>query len=877
MKHQSPSKSKAHQILRLKCAEAGIPEEYLRDLLWWINADDALTCFVPICENLTNVTRLMNESFALYCAEHQIPVKQWANIANWVLAHGEDLAETIGEQFNQRPEKPEEEHSASGYSKVSLINPLVGRCATRNSLYTVLLNSLASKNVDERERYFLMVGQLIVAHVHVCRKYIPRQKYEDHAGSNEIAGYPNTPYGASHALRVISNEEDLDFCPSGLDPKLSPHLFAQVAGNQSSGRNDLSKHLAGYCRFVARAHGLLKWSNRKGGGGRRGRGGGGRWISGYVNLGPDCEVVPAEVGDPDDPHGDWGKQVVVQEVLENGVPITKKRARQLYAADIHPYDLAGEDELCLTEYPCDETKKGIAGLIFAAEGQARHIAMEHQMLPWQYRSLTVSELASLLSYSSDCFRELLQEQHWSDAQALQAETIALIHISLWTGSTLDRAKTLEVLPGDKEAAKKINCELALFVPTSTQSNESRIVEWRIRSYFPKYRVHLEAPAGVTRRRTVYMYVPDLAGGAQFVRELVSRKEYQNREELFSRSVSEYRRALRALLKTIDPSKRITVEKVRSYLFHRIACVSGDVTQAVAITGCEHELAQTRIYYTTHSLKVLRNVYVKALQEIVPFVYRALGREPRLDFAEAVEPATIHVGSRFCPTREAARETTAKLRNAIKKATSYRTREEFADYHNYFTLYTVLMFGYTTSCRAIISPFLPTSEIDPETGLAALADKDGPDHHKSRLIWIPHEVRKQIRNYEAHRQALLGSWREYLTKPLADIPDCFFLHKKDKGRFVPELVRPATLKQFMKAFIDLPANVHRRFLRTELGESGCPSEIVNAFIGHWSRGEEPFSWFSSFSYHEHIATLERYVPPLLKDLGWQPIESTLTKK
>ena len=62
------------------------------------------------------------------------------------------------------------------------------------------------------------------------------------------------------------------------------------------------------------------------------------------------------------------------------------------------------------------------------------------MLPWSYRLLTVSELASLLTLGSDRFRELLRLRNWSAEQELLAETIALLHTSLWTGSTLEPPK-----------------------------------------------------------------------------------------------------------------------------------------------------------------------------------------------------------------------------------------------------------------------------------------------------------------------------------------------------------------------------------------------------------------------------------------------------
>lgn len=870
--HQSPNESRAHQILRAKCVEVGIPEAHLRNLLWQINADDALTCFAPICQNLSNICRLMDEHFAAYCVEHQIAAGQWMNIANWVVADVEKLTEAIGEQFNQWPERPDENALLGDGMRVGLINPLIGRCAARNSVYTVLLNTLASEDDSECDRFSLMVGQLLVAHVHVCREYVPLHKYENYAGSGEIAGYPNTPYTASHALRVISGQEKLSFCPSWLDPGQAPQQFAEAAKLYKSEGDVLSIHLAGYCRIIARAHGLLGWSTRAGGGG--GKNGGGKWIPGYVRLGPDCEIVPTQVGDPDDPHEDWGKQVVITEATENGEPITQNRARQLLAEDIDPSDLASEDELCLTEYPCHETNKGTAGFVFAAKGQARHVVMEHQLLPWHYRMLTVTELASLLTFCSDLFRKLQRAKKWSTDQTLLAETIAILHTMLWTGSTLDRAKKLQILPGAKELAKSIYCELGLYIPAPATGSKIRLVEWRIGSYFPDYRVTLEAPPGVTRRRTSYMYVPDIAGGAQFIRLILKKRGPGKRRTFFTKGIDEYRRALRKLLKSVDASGRITEQKIVSYLFHRIACIT-DVTQAVAITGREHELARTRIYYTTPQLKVLREAYVKALWDIVPFVYKAAGRKLRLDYAAVIDPTVVHVGSRLCPTREAAKKAIAKLQKAIKKAVNYRTWDEFVVYHNYFTLYTVLMVGYATSCRAIISPFLATSEIDADTGLAALADKDGPDHHKSRLVWVPEEVRRQIRGYEAHRQALLGSLHGHFAKSDAVVPDCFFLRVTDRGQFAFVAVRPSTLSKQMKGFIRLPANVHRRFLRTELIEDGCPAEVIDAFMGHWSRGEEPFGWFSSFSFQEHVTTLESHLVPLLKDLGWQPIESALT--
>jgi hypothetical protein len=181
-----------------------------------------------------------------------------------------------------------------------------------------------------------------------------------------------------------------------------------------------------------------------------------------------------------------------------------------------------------------------------------------------------------------------------------------------------------------------------------------------------------------------MYVPDIAGGAQFIRLILKKRGLGKRRSFFTKGVDNYRRALRALLKSVDPTGRITERKIVSYLFYRIACIA-DVTQAVAITGREHELARTRMYYTTPQLKVLRDVYVKALWDVVPYVYKAAGRRLRLDYAAVIDPTVVHVGSRLCPTRDAAKKAITKLQEAIKKAASYQSWEGFVTYHNYFTV------------------------------------------------------------------------------------------------------------------------------------------------------------------------------------------------
>ena len=68
------------------------------------------------------------------------------------------------------------------------------------------------------------------------------------------------------------------------------------------------------------------------------------------------------------------------------------------------------------------------------------------------------------------------------------------------------------------------------------------------------------------------------------------------------------------------------------------------------------------------------------------------------------------------------------------------------------------------------------------------------------------------------------------------------------------------------------NAHRKFIRTELTERGCPSEALAAFMGHWLRGEEPQDAYSTFCPAVYAQVLDEWITPLLRELGWSALSS-----
>lgn len=88
---------------------------------------------------------------------------------------------------------------------------------------------------------------------------------------------------------------------------------------------------------------------------------------------------------------------------------------------------------------------------------------------------------------------------------------------------------------------------------------------------------------------------------------------------------------------------------------------------------------------------------------------------------------------------------------------------------------------------------------------------------------------------------------------------------------PEEVRPSTSLPHLEAYLRYPINIHRRVVSGAMLEAGCLPETVDAWMGHWHRGEEPWRPFSSFSFADYLAVLKECLEPLvIKQLGFRAI-------
>lgn len=313
--------------------------------------------------------------------------------------------------------------------------------------------------------------------------------------------------------------------------------------------------------------------------------------------------------------------------------------------------------------------------------------------------------------------------------------------------------------------------------------------------------------------------------------------------------------------------RLTRERVSHYLFEQIQKQEGaDVASAMYITGKSAYLGTVVSHYTRQAGTRLTSIY-RAVWEGIFSAHLA-------DLPEENLPQNPDIGSARVPSRKVVQSLVAQLRQQICTWRDFyaenKDHRNLIQYHNALTRYTAIYIAYATGIRAVTHPFPDEENIDHETGFCVISDKDSDDHYHTRLIWLPPGCHNQYLLYRTHSKLVASI--------MVNIRSDFFAKAQDRFFFLDENGSPAAISpKRLYDFSDLPTpisiaeNGNRHMLRTWLLFREVPPEIVNAFLGHWFLGEEPWAQHSALSPHQYRMTLSTHILKLLDALGFEPIE------
>jgi hypothetical protein len=266
----------------------------------------------------------------------------------------------------------------------------------------------------------------------------------------------------------------------------------------------------------------------------------------------------------------------------------------------------------------------------------------------------------------------------------------------------------------------------------------------------------------------------------------------------------------------------------------------------------------------------------------------------------VQMESEFVGSRHVPLPDF-------VKNVIADVTTKVTRlvdapaSAVVDAHNYYTAYVALFLLVTSGIRSS-SEILPSIlDLDWKSGFCLTSEKDNDRYTEARPVCLVPLVLEQLRIYLEH----VGCLRKYLAlispKSLDRLDKCIAANKlsshkspnRDQdlkaihegtpvlfllsGRglqIVP--VQEWRIKEVLGAEWELRLGSIRHFVRSHLLWFGCSGESIDALLGHWTRGAEPWGRFSTLPPVIWRQQIEVAMRSLTEQMGLKVMASPLKR-
>lgn len=576
--------------------------------------------------------------------------------------------------------------------------------------------------------------------------------------------------------------------------------------------------------------------------------------------------------------------------------------------------------LQVLEAPNPELSSAPADVRFRTQGFAAAIARNNQALAIDREVLPIREIGLLLNALMN--KDIASPESLIPFSALSA----MISILISTGFGLETALAIEVSDGPVVATTD-------GPPILIRGAKNRSPYWfyRIRE-MPRVGNHpllnrlqpesLEIPIALWVRSAVNPHIKRLQHIEAHASPSIHRKLFPDSlvKDTEKRLPEIFETDIKAFLNHLNRRQKthFTLRRLEWTFYHLLTTRTfADRVDARLLTGRSRSLDTNDAYYIRRRKAPLIEFYLegqtilvdaqartsksKAAKLSPPLDKRMSAPRPANDdlATQAEDRAQLRdngVGSPFYPDISDVQRLAQSLKGSLQLARDLPpSKKSLTGLHNAMTVYTLMLCGFGLGFRAVSQPLKRWSDIDPETGLMVLLDKDAGDGYGSRLVWMPEMVRTQLEHYQAHLLFLaerMGIRYPELQTQIYDALECpqspprsdaippFFLLDK-KGKI--QSCRPSLVREYLAGFAPArfqtqnptvaatsaiyPLNACRHFLASQLREHGASEDLVCAFMGHWQSGEEPWAARSALSPRDYVYTLSPIVTDLLQESGW----------
>lgn len=522
------------------------------------------------------------------------------------------------------------------------------------------------------------------------------------------------------------------------------------------------------------------------------------------------------------------------------------------------------------------------------------LAMRNQALAIDFDVLQLDEINLLI----ESIEQLRTKKDDTDSIP-NGEIAALLAVILWSGFGLDTSSRI------------IHCEGVPKIPIADgpptlflkdqKLSKDCTLRWQLPVNLPQRKSQIPL---ATKERTQVLELPVPTGLSTslfpYLHQLVNTGMHSGSAiRLFPRRRSSYREQVKIYLSDLRKVHHchFTLRRVEQALFRTLVnYTEADRVDAGFLTSHLPSIASNDVYYLRRSTGTLLTFYNRAhalwsapdarnpTKRTQSRSSRDLGAHPDLfdDEDLSKERGAETIGSPFYPDISEVRELSRSLRERLISARHAEPGGSYlCEVHNVMAIYTLMFTGFSVGLRAVGEPLKRWTDIDTDTGLAVLVDKDAGDGYGTRLVLFPKRAQEQISFYRTH--VLRLAERLSLTAPelqsriyrslklqspitpTADwLPPLFILDSNAD----PQPCTPSWIKKYLHDW-KYPYNAHRHFLASQLRARGVKADIVCAFMGHWQIGEEPWAARSALSPLVFINSLSEPLNKIVDDSKWLP--------
>ncbi|WP_201628816.1 hypothetical protein [Psychrobacter maritimus] len=353
--------------------------------------------------------------------------------------------------------------------------------------------------------------------------------------------------------------------------------------------------------------------------------------------------------------------------------------------------------------------------------------------------------------------------------------------------------------------------------------------------------------------------------------------------------------------------RLSLNKLRTYLKHVLFHSGTDtaVVDIITLSPIHHLSALPYFSITKADIYYAQYHYYDHLKEIL-FLEPRVSLEKKLidnnklskvDLVNFPDDRHIYKAGLLMGTKLALLSSKIKselvlpIINELKTLRSYKdfTIINFIDFHNKLMDYLYIMLGLSSGYRPVIETFGRLKDIDIDTGMYFISDKENRMNAQGRFIILPEIVRLQLRYYQSYlyKNMKLFNVKHYQLGKLiqavyeSSVGLIIYLEVNEYGEFnFVKNQNNTFISNRFKLYAHLPLNWYRHHIRS-LKDSNhsifssnlaqLNDEVVSSWMGHTDQlGFDYYDTFSGLKRSQQ-AELAELIDKKLKEYGFEPIE------